>query len=428
MPRMRQAAGLTPQEWEHYRDRLQRDYESMQALETRSGISFTTVGDLPPRRYRVEIRVISPARVTKRGAPVNVPLFRFDIRLPPDYPAVPPVCTTTSDSENPFHPHFTRPLFFSGPSRWKDYRPHDRNELLADFVRRIAQSLQYCPDFINEDETWIGHYTAFEWYLDHKNDRPPLFPIPQTRAVSSRQRPESDPEQHRTFEIVQRVPPAAAAPAPPPTPPPAVPIPAPEPRPPAKKFEIASVSDGYRVTQRAVPNASVVPQLSTRRNYGVDDRYELYFKPAAHAELASHVAWGSSTEANRVEQGGLLLGNVFTDPDEGVTFGVVHTSIPAELAKGSGGYLLMDHDAWKAMIDRADQIADAASGAKLQVIGWYHTHPNELSVFLSSTDQATQRRMFGNEWQFAVVLNPQRREWRVFHGKDILECRGHVLQ
>jgi hypothetical protein len=35
--------------------------------------------------------------------------------------------------------------------------------------------------------------------------------------------------------------------------------------------------------------------------------------------------------------------------------------------------------------------------------------------------------MFGNDWHFAVVLNPQRRVWRVFHGKAAIECPGHVL-
>jgi len=107
-------------------------------------------------------------------------------------------------------------------------------------------------------------------------------------------------------------------------------------------------------------------------------------------------------------------------------YGVVHSVVAGDLAKGSGAYLLMDHETWKSMLDRADRLNEALGQDAMRVVGWYHTHPNELSVFLSGTDRATQARMFSRPWQFAVVLNPQKEIWRVFHGAESIECVGYL--
>ena len=63
----------------------------------------------------------------------------------------------------------------------------------------------------------------------------------------------------------------------------------------------------------------------------------------------------------------------------------------------------------------------------LQVIGWYHTHPGGLSVFMSGTDRATQRRHFSADWHFALVLNPHRQSIRAFHGPECLECSAAAI-
>jgi len=86
----------------------------------------------------------------------------------------------------------------------------------------------------------------------------------------------------------------------------------------------------------------------------------------------------------------------------------------------------MTHETWKEMLDKADKLLEQ-SGSALQIIGWYHTHPNTLDVFMSGTDQNTQSRLFGNDWQFAIVLNPQKRIWCAFYGSHSTECQGYII-
>jgi proteasome lid subunit RPN8/RPN11 len=96
-------------------------------------------------------------------------------------------------------------------------------------------------------------------------------------------------------------------------------------------------------------------------------------------------------------------------------------------AKGSSVHLEMTHDTWKEMLDSADKLLEQSPQRELQIIGWYHTHPNGLQVFMSGTDRDTQSRMFAHDWQFAVVLNPQKQRWRAFFGHTARECKGYVI-
>jgi proteasome lid subunit RPN8/RPN11 len=74
--------------------------------------------------------------------------------------------------------------------------------------------------------------------------------------------------------------------------------------------------------------------------------------------------------------------------------------------------------------DVAIALRDMPAGAT--VVGWFHSHPG-LGVFLSGTDLRTQRDCFGAEWQIAVVLDPQRREFGVFAGPDGAPARRQTL-
>jgi proteasome lid subunit RPN8/RPN11 len=76
------------------------------------------------------------------------------------------------------------------------------------------------------------------------------------------------------------------------------------------------------------------------------------------------------------------------------------------------------------MLDELDIKRDTGGGTPIHVVGWYHTHPGELDVFMSSVDRHTQEKLFSEDWQFAIVLNPQRAEWRAFNGRAAEECRG----
>jgi len=152
-----------------------------------------------------------------------------------------------------------------------------------------------------------------------------------------------------------------------------------------------------------------------------------WLAPTAWESLSEHIGWGKTTDDNTVEQGGLLLGRVFQQKDsEGLT-GIALSAIPGKLARGSAAYLEMTHETWAALLKQADELIDGNPELGLQVIGWYHTHPNNLSVFMSGTDLNTQQQFFDCPWQFAIVLNPHRKIWQAFVGKEAELVGGFQL-
>jgi proteasome lid subunit RPN8/RPN11 len=155
---------------------------------------------------------------------------------------------------------------------------------------------------------------------------------------------------------------------------------------------------------------------------------EIYISQKAKETIFNHISWGKDTKRNSVEQGGLLIGYASTDRESKVINAYAKEAIPAFTAKGSMAYLEFDHGTWKSMMDTIDIINDNHQGDDYQIIGWYHTHPGRLSVFMSGTDLNTQRKMFYKDWQFAIVLNPQKQVWRAFNGKEAKECKGQILK
>ncbi len=194
-----------------------------------------------------------------------------------------------------------------------------------------------------------------------------------------------------------------------------------------KKFVIIESTSEYKPREQPESEFEIIPEL-TSDFHGNDERHRLYIKEDAREQIFKHIGWKNPQPRNSDEQGGILVGHVFQDTEKDVLYGVVEEAIPGVHAKGSPAYLKMDHQTWKAMIQRVDEILDAAPDNKLQVIGWFHTHPNSLSVFMSGTDAATQRRMFAKEWHFAIVLNPHKHVWRTFYGRDSQECQGYMIK
>jgi proteasome lid subunit RPN8/RPN11 len=112
-----------------------------------------------------------------------------------------------------------------------------------------------------------------------------------------------------------------------------------------------------------------------------------------------------------VEQGGLLLGEVFTDAgscDPERTRAVLLTqAIRAEEFSSSGISLRMESNLWER--------ARSARGPHELVVGWYHSHPG-LGAFFSSTDRHTQAAFFNQPYSVGWVLDTLRGEEAVFVG------------
>ena len=195
-----------------------------------------------------------------------------------------------------------------------------------------------------------------------------------------------------------------------------------------KRFEIIDTTPPYEPAERPEPRFRLVQHLASSYSQHYAQSHKLYITLEAMGQIASHIDWGQYTKNNRTEQGGLLIGEVFKDSPGHIVYAVVHAAVAGMSARGSVSYLEMFHNTWKEMLDAVEEIRCREPNKGLQVIGWYHTHPNNLGVFMSGTDRETQARLFARDWQFAVVLNPHSKEWRAFYGRDAVECCGFVVE
>lgn len=194
-----------------------------------------------------------------------------------------------------------------------------------------------------------------------------------------------------------------------------------------KKFEVVSTGSPYQPREEAVPPFRTLGGAGSNCESGAGESHRLYLTREAMGHIHSHIGWRQVTSHNCVEQGGILLGQAFRDSTRGITYGVVSAAVAGLSARGSSVHLEMTHDTWKEMLDSADRLLEQSPHKELQVIGWYHTHPNGLDVYMSGTDRDTQSRMFAQDWQFAIVLNPQKQRWRAFYGREAQECKGYVI-
>lgn len=183
-----------------------------------------------------------------------------------------------------------------------------------------------------------------------------------------------------------------------------------------RRFKIESITEKYSpeaLSFEKFLSDYTIEEINERRDMNYN--YSLYTTQKAWSEITKHIGWNKhNVQFNRVEQGGLLIGRVYKDEEK--VFGIVTQTISGDLAQGSSTYLDMGHAVWKKMLDKKDELLK--DDDKLHVIGWYHTHPNNLSVFMSGTDMNTQNTMFPEDWHFAMVINPHQEVWKVFQGDD----------
>ncbi|MEM6297714.1 MAG: Mov34/MPN/PAD-1 family protein [Bacteroidota bacterium] len=193
------------------------------------------------------------------------------------------------------------------------------------------------------------------------------------------------------------------------------------------RFKIEAISDSYVPKEKSEPEQMLNTELTAKLDKGHDKSRKIYLTPQSVTQIFTHIGWGTKTKQNVVEQGGILIGEVLFDPKTKTQYGIVREAIAGKQARGTSAYLEMNHAVWKAMVDRADEIIDARPEDNWQIIGWYHTHPNDLSVFFSATDLGTQRTVFREPWHYALVFNPHKKIWKAFYGENAHPCVGLTL-
>ena len=160
----------------------------------------------------------------------------------------------------------------------------------------------------------------------------------------------------------------------------------------------------------------------------------LVFTPEASAVLLRAIGWGREDyPENRLEQGGRLVGRYIRDADGKFIQAEVTHVLVAEASCRLAGYIewdgLEEIRLQRLFFEIQDQMreVDPAGAEALVLIGWWHTHPNGLSVFMSGTDMENQKIKCPTQDKYSVVLNPHRMEWRAYAGPDAVEVPAIML-
>ena len=121
------------------------------------------------------------------------------------------------------------------------------------------------------------------------------------------------------------------------------------------------------------------------------------------------------------ELGGFLIGGLHVDGGEYVE---VRHFVHAEAAHSRAASLTFTHQTWSRLRCEIEQ-----RFPEEMVVGWQHTHPN-LGVFLSAYDVFLHRNFFGEPWQIAMVVDPQRQEFGFFQWRrnEIVDCGILVVE
>lgn len=126
---------------------------------------------------------------------------------------------------------------------------------------------------------------------------------------------------------------------------------------------------------------------------GQDVLLRVAFGRDAHAEIVAHAK--SSLDA---EICGVLVGEVCED-DAGL-FLDVQAAIRGAAAREAGAHVTFTQETWCAIHDAVE-----ARYPKLQIVGWYHSHPG-FGVILSDMDIFIQQNFFPAPTQVALVIDP----------------------
>lgn len=117
--------------------------------------------------------------------------------------------------------------------------------------------------------------------------------------------------------------------------------------------------------------------------------------------MTEHADAGFDTEH---EVMGLMIGTFYRD--ENGQYAVVDRVATTDL--------IADMYSVKFNRDSLDKMCDTMDiGKDESIVGWYHSHL-DLGCFMSPTDISTQDRIFNGDCGFALVIDPVRKEMKIF--------------
>jgi proteasome lid subunit RPN8/RPN11 len=188
-------------------------------------------------------------------------------------------------------------------------------------------------------------------------------------------------------------------------------------------FVIKKVNE-VEAVQRRMPAATEVEGEPASANF------RIFLSRQAREKIfvaGSHNPDGSNYMRRENERGGVLLGNLYYDDIEGqrITYTAITDAMPAEEAQAGSTHVEFDGTMLSKVMEEANEYI-RKTGQNTRIVGWYHTHPG-FGVFMSGTDQNTQRQIYGTDWHVAIVFDPVRRDYGIFYGKDSTPCAGWYI-
>jgi len=155
--------------------------------------------------------------------------------------------------------------------------------------------------------------------------------------------------------------------------------------------------------------------------------HKLIIQSSAVREIFDFIEWDIGERIDsRIEQGGVLLGRRYFDAEKDIHFVIVSKVITADDAIGTTGFLEITQECWRKMHDEKD-VYNETTNEEVVIVGWFHTHPNNLSCFMSGTDRNTQNLFFDGENTYSIVINPQRHLIKVFRSRECYPTQAFFI-
>lgn len=194
------------------------------------------------------------------------------------------------------------------------------------------------------------------------------------------------------------------------------------------KIQIHQQNASVIMTEKPYPAPEAnLKVISAQGGFNASKSVRLLMKPEATAQLFKSISWGSKPRRHDVEQAGVLVGKYYKDTSRinPIIWGEVVAVIPfdSRLVRASGTSIEITQRAWKKMLD--EFVPHLNNG--LLNLGWYHTHLDFTNTRLTNADKEIQRSHYTGEHSFALVINPNKKQWGVFYGPNADECIGEIL-
>jgi proteasome lid subunit RPN8/RPN11 len=144
----------------------------------------------------------------------------------------------------------------------------------------------------------------------------------------------------------------------------------------------------------------------------------IFIRRHTYAQILAHLK--SNLE---VELGGLLVGQALLDTQHDAYLLLIEEALPADEGVETATSFEYTAATWQHITPYLQRM-----NAAWTVMGSYHSHPG-LGVFLSTTDHDTQKEIFSQDWQVALVVDPVAEEFGFFVGEDGKACPDwHLLE